>query len=611
MKHIHFYDIQEEILSDLYMSDEYIPISYFEDRFGYSQRTIRSYIANLKDQGMDIEYKRNKGYRLLNKEAVDFKTQFAYRKIEDQLSRKEIRWMMEITILLMSSKYVSLSNLADRLYISKTAAKNDMDEIYSIFSNFHIQIDKDSHGHFIKESSKQKLNHLLDIYGRYNLNVQIFETIFNSLYEDNRYFQTFEIIQNHLLKYNIEIDDVSMIRFVNYVYLFDKIEKTDFQQEYMEISNWYDEWFESLKRDLSYMKFNANQWEDIRRNYYLILLKTPTKSIQKTAKSMIEEYANICEKQEKIVLKDFEKNILLNYLEQWILNQRFKTSRDNHFINEIKKKYVEAFELAHVFSYVFEANGFEYEEEDKAYFALFLNDLIVENNRLFEKKVRIIIIYSSDAMLYYHIRRTIDNTLDSRWYSVEGMNLFRFNEYASTMDSSITLVIDITNHSNFACVQYGIQNLRIHPLLYRKDIENIRNKVLEIRIQNHEDFIQNTLQTCKEKVDVYKTSTNTMNLYSATDFCFVLQEGIFVKRVFDWEAKIEICILDKPIKIQGVQVKVIIEYSYGNDAKWMESMKITKNFMIKHLSVNELISCENKEDLYQIMAYKRGGTKSD
>lgn len=601
MKHIHFYEPTQEILSDLYMADDFIPMAYFEKRYEYSQRMIRTFVSNLRDAGFQIEYKRNQGYKLLNKENIDFQSYFPLQQLEKYLFKKEVRWMIEITLFMVNTHPISLSYLADTLFISKTAAKKDVDEVKNILNDFNMILEKNTKGHFIREDANKKLDHLLDIYSHYDVNVQLTDSIFTFLFKENSYNKIFQIILNHLITYNIEIDDDSMIRYINYVFLLGKVEGIHASDEYIEISHWYDEWFQALKEQLDFLDYDENLWQCCKEAYYLLLLKTPTKNVQITAQSMVDDFAKICGNQEHIHLNDSEKNILLTHFEQWILNQHIQNNHSPQLVDEIKKQYVESFEMANILKYIFESNGFSYSEEDMAYFALFLNDLIVKNNGLFDFKVRIIVIYNSDSMIYYHIRETIDNTLDSRLYSVEGMNLFRFNTFAKDIDPSSTLVIDTSKNSNFACVKYKIPNLRIYPLLYRKDIENIRNKVTEIRIQNHNMFIQNTLEKCKPYIHVSHIKSEDVDLYKNTDFYFSLQEGLFVKRTFDWDPKMDIFLLDQPIQFKETTIQVLIQYSYGDQAQWIQPMKITKNYIIKHISIHDLMTCESTEKIYQII----------
>ena len=573
-------DIEKEILKDLYMSDSYLPMDYFVSHYACSIRTIQLMVSNLKNQNYHIEYKRNHGYILTNKEDVDIKSLFG-KRIEN-VSNKKIRLLTEITIVLLASRYTSLSFLSEKLFISKSLAKQDMDVIDKFLLDEGIHLVKTNRGHYVDLDVQKKINIVLNAFEKLNLSVDAIESVFLNVM-DIDYHSVFSIFSKHLINHDISLEDDVMIRYVNYLILLDCVKNTDFGDIQNLYGTYYEDWFLELKNELdTVLKLNSQCWILAENMYHALILRLPTQQIKDSALQVVKEYSNVCEKQFDIYYTDSEMNLLLLFFEQWIIDYSLEIQHNRMHVNEIKKSYIEAYEIAMSVGFNLEENGYQYNEGDLAYFALFLNDILVNRKKIFEEKIRIILIYNVDMMVFYHVKKTIENTVDNRLFTIEGMNLYKFNKEVQNLNPSTTLVLDTSRGSDYSCLKYNISNIRIYPLLLSKDIEQIQKKVVEKRRDHYNAYLLSRIKKCKSEIHLFKNEWKDLDV--KTQFYV---DDMLIVQTLNTESELNVYVTDK----------IMIQYAYGKNM----NIQLAKNYLIKNFTSQEIKACD---DIYDLMVSK-------
>ncbi len=484
-------NLKQTILMDLIAEDAYIPMQYFVDTYDYTDRSIRKLMAELRDDGYDIEYKRNHGYRLLNK---DFYGEAAGYEGFDRMDRL----LAELVILMSSESYVSLQELSDRLFISKTTAKVDMDELTEFLSLHDIPVSKNVRGHCVPQEMYLRIEQLNSILVKSGRSVEQIDRIMQEVFqEDGTYFEIFKIVLNHMKAKNLHVTDSYVIGFVNFVYFARKVNIV-LPEVYTasEILDGTKEFINELGKTLS---LSDTQKHSCAVYYQGIVLHYKNKEI---ADIVTVVYAEFERRVRKIYGVSFEQNrnaveIILQY---WIIDEKFHFERAVPYAEDVKKYYFDSYSIAMEIADIFETHGIHASRSDIASFAVYLNNLLVEIRFNDMERVNLVILDDEDIRTSFHLYNSIRNTADPRFYEISSMNQFEFNDRIGTLDKVNTLVIDTQKYSTQLCREYDITCIHVHPMLFPLDIENIQAGIMNVRKRVHDRNMQNRIRNVRPLV---------------------------------------------------------------------------------------------------------------
>lgn len=592
---------EKEILLDLFISEEYLPMTYFTHRYKYSERSIRNYISQLRDCGLQIEYKRNKGYYFIHEKNSEKIVNQKISKISILNSDRDLRLILEIMILLTSSEYVSLNDIAQRLFISKTTAKNDMDIIFQRFRRMNITIKKTVTGHYVDLTLRDKVHFLLGFILHSQISVQIINYMFGFVFNDTCYLKVFKIVISQIIDLKMNLNDSRVILFVNYLLLLKYLDiKESHLYDFQDDSEIRKEFF-ALKQKLTpVLSLSKEKWQYAECMYYAFIRRIPTQNIIDIANNILQDFSYICQQQYKLEFDKNEKQLLTAIFSSWILDEFLKVMHENILTNEIKKTYIESYEIANELIYIFEANGYRCLEAEIAQFSLFLNEILVNRKEIFSRKVHLILLNDCDFIINYHLCKGIKNTIDNRFFDMQEMSLYKFHQIASNIDKNMTLVIGTDKNFISSCIVNHLSYLVVNPLLYGEDIQSINLKIVEKRRDIYRLYLLQGLESCEKSI--FLIHCDSVNFYDRSDkFRFIVDEGFLVAQSKECDNYIEVRVFNKAILYKGHKIKVFLSYAFDLNTSLGENIILIKNTIVKNISLDELLKCSHNEECIQLI----------
>ncbi|MFV0561015.1 MAG: BglG family transcription antiterminator [Enterococcus sp.] len=161
---------QERLLFLLEKSQPHVlPSTELIDALAVSERTLINDIKSLKEiggsNGFFIHRVRGKGYRLMienEKKYAQYKESFSEESYTDTPAlRLEL---LKLDLLLQKEEYVTLQELSEQLYVSKTTIKKEINKTKNFFASYHLSLKSKAHyGYFISGDEGHKRQAILSI----------------------------------------------------------------------------------------------------------------------------------------------------------------------------------------------------------------------------------------------------------------------------------------------------------------------------------------------------------------------------------------------------------------------------------------------------------------
>ncbi len=578
--------IKNEILLDLYTNHSYVSMSYLTNKYGYSSRSIRSFISILIDEGHDIIYKRNHGYFLNHKQMLK------ENHTSISIDEKKERILFIVALLLTTNDYVSLTYISEVLFISKTTASNDMKEALLILDKEDVPVEINVLGHIVCMKSDKKIRILLDIISKYQLEVTSIDRIFYLLTNDSQsYLDLFKCVTSFLSDEQLQISDEYLIRFVNCLYLLSitcfscpvHYEKEEVEQ--------YNPIFQSFAdRLFSLIQIDATKLGILEEFFYATILRVPNTLINRDAEYITYEFELICQNRYALFLQQNEKETIQSLLCTWLLDARLGMNQRKYLAEEIKQKNIDAYEIVMELDYIFQTIGMVISDDEKAYFSLYLNDILLSNHLVSTQKVKLIMIYNCDPTIYFHICRGIKNTIDNRFYEMIEMNYYTFNDKVKQLNPENVIVIDTNRQSAKTCLKLGLNYICINPLLTVENINEIQKQIAVQRIKMKNQYDLNAVEKIESLIQFHHVSdvTEFSNLRHKVYF----QSGLLLGQSNIWDNYIHIYVLDTPIYDGDKKIKVYLNYGMSKISETSNAIFVVKSLIAQIVNVDQI--CENK-----------------
>lgn len=202
-----------QILLDLLDRDTYISNQALSKKYNCSQRTIRSEIEVIKQilstYGLEISTKKNMGYLIISNDKIDrevIKNDYLEEKCVVPETPDERTYYI-LKRLLMNEQYITISELADELYISKPSITHCLKRVKEILDQYQLFVENKPHYGLKVQGQEENLRRCIIEHGiQYNnLNeVADYEDVQNtSFFSDIDFNIIHRIIQEEIKKENI------------------------------------------------------------------------------------------------------------------------------------------------------------------------------------------------------------------------------------------------------------------------------------------------------------------------------------------------------------------------------------------------------------------------
>lgn len=593
--------VEKELLVDLISCDDCLPIEALCKRYGYSRRMIRALVLRLREAGAKIEYRRGRGYELLNKDEMSATLPFDARHNAVLQDDRALRRITELALLLTAEGYVSLAQMAERLYVSKTTVKSDLDELVRTLAAEDIEVERSRKGHRVALPLDERIHTLLLLLARSAVPVESVDTMFRLVLDGEvRYFELFHAVSDHVLACTVSINDALVAHFVNWLVLLARFDVREPRLASLHIPDEIRTDFRQLRTVLEpIVSMPRASWGELEAVYAAVLRGVPTPWVRTSAIVACREFSTICRQRYAVAFREDELRGLQEVMESWLLRDVTHVTFDDAMLDRIKTDYIGAFEMAMELEYVFESNGLRFREADIARFAMYLNELIVRRSIGQGDKVDVIVLNTCDPMVHWHVCNGIESTVDRRFFELRSMGLFQFNSIASTLDPQGTLVVDTGKSGVNTCVSCGLSYVVINPLLYRRDIEALGARVMEKRIERNRSRRLASIDRAAHVVSLRSCPSYAYSEVGARFAC-VLGKGMLVRQSANWDNHLDI-LLVPPFYRDGVRVELVIDFGFDAETELGRDLTVVRNMLVKRVAVSAVKGCRTGADVVELL----------
>lgn len=409
------------IINDLELTDKYLSISYFIEKYSVSKRTLQndfSYLSRVSAKnGFSIIQKRGVGYLL---EVYDDLLFEKFKKdISINLYQPEFNVENIISCIILKKDYITIDNILEKLNVSRSLVKGYKLEIDLYLEKYNLKLERKSHyGLKIINDINERKNLIIELYTKNN---KIIKKYIDDFVEND-----FKDIQEKLI---------------------DKLTKENLVINYTELKElliWLKVtlYINSLEND--YVSFKYNYFLNLSDKDYdtlkkLISKKTRKKDnkkeIENSLKNNLDDFLEIFDKENNTFFnKDNEfKKSLLTHLTALLERSSFSISYQNPLIDEIQIKYPVAFNIAILLSKMLHKNyNVEIKIEEIGFIATYFA-MNMEKQSLYEfrKYNSIAIVCSSGGgssqLIKFKISSIFENTNIKTFSIIQMRELSEFN----------------------------------------------------------------------------------------------------------------------------------------------------------------------------------------
>lgn len=488
---------QTELLRILSNTTQNIPSATLAGMLGVSERTVRNYIKSINETGDAVILASREGYRLQSDSgnrkpaSSDFKERI-WRVLSDLLTNKD---------------GINAFDEADSLYVSSSTIINSViPEIKQIVKEYGLTIESHSYQFFLTGSEQNKrrlIGHLAteDSYGFFNTEHAL-EQLFPQQDIHGIMQELYQICQNT----RIYLNDYSLNNLlIHILVILIRVQSEDSLEE-PETCVSADSLLETLYdkddiRDLADMiseTFIHNYGIQIPERDYqqiLILIALSVEHEIVDIRSVIshEFLCNVASilmmVSERYCTPEFDNDFLMQFsLHVYYAYQRctYHLSYPNPIGSQLKKDYAPVYDMAVFFVHKFCSIYQVVFSEDEIAFIAFHFGAYLENNKQVRERVVCTIVVESYHSFSKKLVNDIGETFRDRLLIGNVLPVSRFLQHPTTSDLVITTLPVETE---------GKRILRVNPILTRKNIDAIREKLDEIEAERELTYARTFLQS--------------------------------------------------------------------------------------------------------------------
>lgn len=424
-------DREEKLILEILSTDKYVTSSELAEKAGYSSRTIRGKIRKINEileaipgNPMEIQAKPHFGFKLNIKSGNK-------KHILDQLFQENsmgedipatpgerVNWLLKF--LLEQKEYVTISDLADRLFVTDSVVKTALKNTESILQQYGIRILRRP-GYGISAVGEESAirDCLVDLFMKQKCD--------NVEYELE---QLGQIVWELLDRYHIRIPEIAFYNFIKYIYVsVRRIQKgceiTFCREEQVQIEFSHFEIVEKLGKELeTYYGMIIPEQERM----YLAIHLAGKRVVGNTGETNLVVKEDLNELVEQMVVSSFEEfnlNLKNNFELIMLLKQhmvpldirlRYNIPLVNPLLKDIQKNYSFAYTIAERAAVILQEYYGKVIPEDEIGYLAVIYALALEEQETEIKKNNILIVCNSgkgsSRLLVYKYRQEFGNYID-------------------------------------------------------------------------------------------------------------------------------------------------------------------------------------------------------
>lgn len=628
---------QKIILKELLASDVPLTSEHLALTCGVSSKSIRRYLADLKDQceqhGATIIMKPGLGNLIRIDDEHKFHTFLEKERSSQKIPNSpEERLDYLLNLLLYNSDYVKVSDIADDLFISASRLSIDLKNLRSLLDNYHLKIvNKPNYGIRIQGNERDRRICMAEYYMKKRND----DT--NSNPNDAYQVMINNVITKVLVQKNIHMSDIALqslaihlLIAVERIKTSNIIQLTSETQQKMEAKGEYSialalkdaiEHTFGITLPISeicyltqhligkkHFESDTNEFDVEVNEEVTVLVNVILRSI--FDQTRMDFYNDI----------DLKMNLMLHMI-PFLERVRNQMMVHNPIINDIKEKYSFAYELASIgLSAVCERLKVKITEDEISFFALHFI-LALERKREEVAPSNILIVCSTgratSQLLAYQIQKKFGDRINViriiEAHRLDQMNLESFDFIFSTVPIHKEYPLPIRQINNLleekdfnlieSCLKAGTAKLHIRDLMDEKlfftdiDAQN-KEEALQILIQKVSDHVSipdNFYQLVLEREEFASTELNNLVAIphpncAVTNSTFIAT-GILKKPII-WNSK-------------SVQIIFLIAIMPNNKQDLRDFYEGVVDFVTKEKNTSELLHKQTYDNLMNLLEHTK------
>lgn len=628
---------QKIIMKELLASDVPLTSEHLALTCGVSSKSIRRYLADLKDQceqhGATIIMKPGLGNLIRIDDEKKFHTFLEKERSSQKIPNSpEERLDYLLNLLLYNSDYVKVSDIADDLFISTSRLSIDLKNLRSLLDNYHLKIvNKPNYGIKIRGNERDRRICMAEYYMKKRND----DTTSNP--NDAYQVMINNVITKVLVQKNIHMSDIALqslaihlLIAVERIKTSNIIQLTSETQQKMEAKGEYSialalkdaiEHTFGITLPISeicyltqhligkkHFESDTNEFDVEVNEEVTILVNVILRSI--FDQTRMDFYNDI----------DLKMNLMLHMI-PFLERVRNQMMVHNPIINDIKEKYSFAYELASIgLSAVCERLKVKITEDEISFFALHFI-LALERKREEVAPSNILIVCSTgratSQLLAYQIQKKFGDRINViriiEAHRLDQMNLESFDFIFSTVPIHKEYPLPIRQINNLleekdfnlieSCLKAGTAKLHIRDLMDEKlfftdiDAQN-KEEALQILIQKVSDHVSipdNFYQLVLEREEFASTELNNLVAIphpncAVTNSTFIAT-GILKKPII-WNSK-------------SVQIIFLIAIMPNNKQDLRDFYEGVVDFVTKEKNTTELLHKQTYDNLMNLLEHTK------
>lgn len=488
--------IEGEIIQFLFAyKNEYLSSKRIAENSGVSSKTVRKYINSLNDflkpHEAEVEMKKGTGYQLIIHDNDRFYPLLdAIREqantIEEsyQIKDSSDRERFILNLLLLENKQVTLDDLSESLYLSKSTISTVIQKIRKNLETFDLYLSYDLDGSIrINGKEFDKRRFILNYFFVSPSDKHYVDTDMMEFNRDGFSAETiFIIVLENCREYDIQLSDFVLQNLVLHIALAIKRNEKGFTIDDMAVTTEIDyskELFVAQKIISKIEELMAIKFSKYEVNYVALHLKSKSNNTQ------IQDLQNGIDvslhNQIVSTLKQMQEQNELNFsmdqqlikgievhFEPLLTRLKLNIQLKNPLVDEIKEKYSDVFDLTKkYFTQLPLLQNYVIDDNEIAYIALHIL-AAVERYRQ-NHKVNVLVICATGLGSAQMLKNRLENTFAANMNIVDVISYYQLND--ETLNGIDLLITTIDISTSF----FNVPVVKVSVFLNKKDVERLNN----------------------------------------------------------------------------------------------------------------------------------------
>lgn len=575
---------QLNIIKILLGSSEAISSMALSQEIGCSTKTIQSEIKDIN--------KLFKNGRITSIRGVGYKIEGSIdelnldKDVYNDIDR--VQYILREMLKLSGQKdnTIKLEDLADSMYVSLSTIKNDIKEVKLVFDKYYIEVaKKHKQGLYLNANEEDIIKAIVDICNKKEYEISVNDFLIDDI--KNNIFGIKKILLSSLEYEKLIITDAEFKNMFNYILISLSRNNTNEKEKYIK------------KSVVNYKKLRTliiNNDEN--KDKIINSIKEFCKNLKVATSIDISED------------KVFEE-CLYNHISNMEKKLKLGINQSSISAVEIKLKYPFAFELAKIAKKTIEKNlSIEISEDEVANIALHVGGALERASYNDEEKVlKTIIVCTSGIGTSMLIKAKLENIFKDKLeikkiipsYLIDYISAIDIDFVISTVpleieDIPVINISPMLTDKEIKKIEKYIENKKIYEDIEIKDLFDKELFFTDIKSNKKEDiidFISNELLLREYIDEEMKNSYSEREKIATTEIgnMVCIPHGANGKI---YESKIAVGILEKPVKWELGEVRLVIMLAVDKD-KILDYEELFLNIYRRVDSIAKVISiCENK-----------------